>query len=200
MSNVLQREVLVLNKGGIPVGVTTVEKAIRQVCKFHQDGKTPKARIIHPEDFQHFEWKDWAELVPTEGSDVIRGGRHRVMVPEIIVLTKYDKLHRHETNFSRRALMRRDNYQCQYCGDMPGSEELSLDHVMPKSRGGRTNWENVVCACVDCNSKKANRTPEEAGMKLQCKPSKPNLPISRRSVRRYKSWQTFLDAAYWEVT
>jgi 5-methylcytosine-specific restriction endonuclease McrA len=91
-------------------------------------------------------------------------------------------------------------HNCQYCGTRPGSEELTLDHIMPRSRGGKTTWENVVCACVSCNSKKADRTPAEAGMKLRTKPVKPTLSICRRQAIKCESWKHFISEVYWATT
>lgn len=100
--------------------------------------------------------------------------------------------------FSRASVLARDGYQCQYCGEERSSEELTLDHVVPRAQGGRTCWTNIVIACVDCNARKSNRTPPEAGMKLRAKPYEPKwVPrfrheISGRSVpeilRSYLYW------------
>ena len=86
-----------------------------------------------------------------------------VEIPEVILLSTYGKVPRIEVSFSRKNLYRRDGHACQYCGTHRPSSELSIDHVLPRSRGGRTTWENCVLACVRCNSKKADRTPREVG-------------------------------------
>ena len=75
---------------------------------------------------------------------------------------------------SRRTILARDNYTCQYCGATPGRANLTLDHIIPRSRGGPTNWDNVVAACKPCNMRKGNRTPEEAGLALHRRPGRPN--------------------------
>lgn len=76
---------------------------------------------------------------------------------------------------SRRAVLLRDNFTCQYCGGQPGKEHLTLDHIIPRSRGGRMDWENVVTACAPCNRRKANRTPDEANMRLLSVPVRPRF-------------------------
>ena len=104
--------------------------------------------------------------------------------------------------FNRRNLFARDSNRCQYCGRKFPPAELSLDHVMPRSRGGATNWENVVCSCVKCNVKKGGRTPEEARMHLIKPPAKPKrspLLTVKLGNPKYRSWKSFLDDAYWTV-
>ena len=89
--------------------------------------------------------------------------RLRLRVPEVIVLAEYDRLPTAAVTFSRRNIFKRDHWTCQYCGAQPGSEELTIDHVLPRSQGGISTWENCVLACVACNKRKADRTPEQAG-------------------------------------
>lgn len=92
----------------------------------------------------------------------------------VIVLGRYNGVPRRELAFNRRNIYRRDGFQCQYCGNKPGLKYLSIDHVIPVSKGGVTNWENCVVACVRCNTRKGNRTPEQANMPLSTDPGKPN--------------------------
>ncbi len=107
---------------------------------------------------------------------VIRSAAMSVPVPLVIRLLHYVRVPRNlPLPLSRRALLLRDEFTCQYCGAQPGREHLTIDHVVPRSRGGRTEWENVVIACEDCNRRKGNRTPEEAGMKLRRKPYRPRF-------------------------
>lgn len=106
-----------------------------------------------------------------------------------------------EVKFTRHNVFERDGYFCQYCGEKYDTAYLNLDHVIPKERGGKTTWENVVCSCIRCNSKKGNRTPQEAGMKLLKKPKKPKwrpLFISGKFPID-ESWERFLDINRWEV-
>jgi 5-methylcytosine-specific restriction endonuclease McrA len=103
--------------------------------------------------------------------------------------------------FSRRNIFRRDRYTCQYCGEQRALRDLTIDHVVPRSREGRSTWENCVVACVSCNSRKANRLPAEAGMRLNREPRRPSwmasIDISR--PERQESWNRFLSRAYWDV-
>ena len=114
----------------------------------------------------------------------------------------YDKLPRQDVKFNRRNIYARDGNRCQYCGKKMPTTELSLDHVVPKSQGGKSTWDNIVCCCVKCNVKKGGRTPEQAHMHLITKPVKPKRsPVIniRLADERYSSWKQFLDNAYWTV-
>ena len=89
---------------------------------------------------------------------------------------------------------------CQYCGVKPGSEELTIDHIVPRAQGGVTSWENCALACVKCNSFKADRTPRQAGMKLATVPKKPRMQFFRTdNLKKVKSWEAFLGASYWDI-
>ncbi len=134
------------------------------------------------------------------GKDYIRHAKGVFLVPEVIILNSpYDKVPAPRNTFSRRTLFRRDGYRCQFCGCQPGTEELTIDHVLPRSQGGITSWENCVLACISCNAKKANRTPEEAKMKLLSVPAKPRYVTLKQELVRIDSWQAFLGEAYWTV-
>ena len=131
------------------------------------------ARVVDPHDYQLYTWADWSQLSPREGELFIQAVRLRLRVPEVITLTDYDRLPTAAVSFSRRNIFKRDHYTCQYCGVQPGSEELTIDHVIPRSQGGTSTWENCVLACVACNKRKADRTPQQAGMQLRKPPVRP---------------------------
>jgi len=123
-------------------------------------------------------------------------------VPRIMRLIFYDRLPRKDVKFNRRNIFARDGGRCQYCGKKFPSSELSLDHVLPRSQGGKTTWDNVVCCCLACNVRKGGRTPQQSHMKLIVKPHKPRrCPVInvKLSNVRYRSWKQFLDHAYWSV-
>ena len=128
--------------------------------------------------------------------------RFEIAVPRILRLLVYDRLPQQTVKFNRRNIYARDRNRCQYCGRRFPTTELSLDHVVPRSIGGKTTWGNVVCCCVACNVRKGGRTPDRSGMKLIVKPIKPRRsPVLqlRLTSARYASWKQFLDAAYWNV-
>ena len=108
----------------------------------------------------------------------LRGPSTTMMVPAVVRLTKGAVSTKQSVRFSRMNVFTRDKFRCQYCGDKKPVRQLNYDHVVPRVKGGKTVWENIVTACYACNSKKGSRTPEAAGMKLLRKPVKPAyLPV-----------------------
>jgi 5-methylcytosine-specific restriction endonuclease McrA len=198
MSVLTQRKVLVLNRGWNPVAVVTLERAMCLLCATYSNDE-PKARIMDPTtDFKLWTWEDWAKLIPSDGEVAIHSAKASFRIPEIVLLSRYNKLPQQRVHFSRRTIYRRDANQCQYCSVKPGTLELSIDHILPRSRGGKTTWENCVLACTRCNKKKADRTPEECGMTLTRKPKKPHFTFYNGDYR-CKSWESVLGICYWET-
>lgn len=199
MSRTLSQQVLVLNKSWIPIGTVPLQRAI--VMLFSEtDGGDPKAKIVEPSSYATFTWADWSKLKPVATDEVIKAANVVFRCPEVIQLANYNKIPQPKAHFSRRTLFKRDKYVCQYCHTRPMTESLTIDHVMPKSRGGNTSWENCVLSCVECNVRKANRTPDEAGMKLYKQPKKPSTTLFRADLLKpVKSWEAFIGLAYWSV-
>ncbi|MEZ5945158.1 MAG: HNH endonuclease [Planctomycetaceae bacterium] len=190
---VLDRPTLVLNRNWQPVGVATVAKSL---VKLWND----TARIVDPDDYCQYSWSDWAQLIPADDELVIRTRSSRLRVPEVIVLTSYDRLPSNAVTFSRRNIFKRDRFTCQYCLKQPGSDELTIDHVIPRAQGGTSTWENCVLACVECNAKKADRTPDQARMPLRREPVRPVWkPLYGSHRMRIDSWSKFVSEAYWTV-
>jgi 5-methylcytosine-specific restriction endonuclease McrA len=194
---VLQQSALVLNRNWAPIQTTTVKEAISLVAK-------GSALVIEPETFRTHDLRSWNDVsrakARIEGA-VIRSARLALVAPEVIVLTAYAGQGERAVVFSRRNLFKRDHYTCQYCGAQPGPQELTIDHVLPRSKGGYSAWENCVLACVACNARKANRTPEQAGLGLRRTPRKPSWKALAQfpSRERRESWAQFLSRSYWEV-
>ena len=193
MTSVLQRPTLVLNRNWQPVNVATVARAL--VLLWNES-----ARVVDPTDYQTLSWKDWSQLRPAEGDAFVQAIRFKIRVPEIITLNEYDRLPTTAVTFSRRNIFKRDKYVCQYCHKQTGSEDLTIDHVVPRAQGGDSRWENCVLACVDCNHRKADRTPDEAGMPLRRNPRRPDWkPLYAMHDMRIESWSKFVSEAYWNV-
>src|SRR5438270_9772617 len=154
----LSTSVLVLNRLYQPVHVTSVRRALILLCR-------GAAKAVD-EQYQTFDFESWAELAAAVHEDSIRTTRKRIRIPRVILLQAYDHLPRARVRFSRLNIYARDRNTCQYCGRRPKRPELNLDHVIPRSRGGVTSWENVLCSCVACNLRRGGGTPGEARMKL----------------------------------
>jgi 5-methylcytosine-specific restriction endonuclease McrA len=191
--NSLQKPVLVLNKNWQPVHVATVARALILLWK-------DAARVVDAANYQTFSWDDWSRLRVREGDPFMSGVSVRLRVPEVITLTGYDRVPRRAVTFSRRNIFKRDRFQCQYCGANPGGEELTIDHVTPRAQGGVSSWTNCVLACVNCNKRKADRTPKQAGMTLREAPVRPTWkPVYADHRVRLESWSKFISEAYWNV-
>jgi 5-methylcytosine-specific restriction endonuclease McrA len=188
----LDTPTLVLNKHWAAITTTPVRQALILVFR-------AAARVICPESYEIYDLEGWlsrsAKTAPTLArSRVIRSPGCSFEVPEVILLSVYGGIPRMEVAFSRRNLYRRDGLRCQYCNSDHSTSDLSIDHVMPRSRGGKTSWENCVLACVRCNTKKANRTPKESGLPLRRKPRRPSWSPLTEIVpqARPPSWARFL--------
>lgn len=193
MNSVLSNKCLLLNKSWAPLRIITLRKALTLVFK-------EAAMIIDYPSYQEFTWDDWSQLRPKATDEAICAGRIFLRVPEIVKVLRYDRIPQPKQTFSRRTLYKRDHMTCQYCGRKPPPDEWTIDHVLPVSQGGKTTFENCVLACYSCNSKKANRTPEQAHMKLLTVPKAPSLNAFRGElVKPIKSWQAFISEAYWNV-
>lgn len=193
----LGRPVLVLNKNWNPIQTTSVREAVGLVAK-------GSAWVLEPHTYERHDLLSWNDVsrAKNEFEDArIRSQYLALVPPEVIVLTGYQGLGERAVVFSRRNLFKRDRYTCQYCGCQPGPQELTVDHIFPKSRGGKSTWENCILACVACNKKKANRTPAEAGMTMRKVPKKPSWKTLAQvhPKQRRESWEQFLGRAYWEV-
>lgn len=177
--SMLNSKVLVLNKHWIAIATTDVAHAISLCFNEYKHGPYKgqlKASVVDVETYQPFTWTEWSEIDLTTEDEVIKSAKQMFKLPKVILLNHYDRLPAKSSKFSRRKVYKRDNYICQYCSKaIYDHEECTLDHVMPRSRGGDTSWENTVLACVKCNFKKANKTPTEAQMPLRRLPQKPKF-------------------------
>jgi 5-methylcytosine-specific restriction endonuclease McrA len=150
--------------------------------------------------FTFHEWRDFSAHEPN--TECIHAISFKIRIPRVIVLLLFDRLPKKEVKFTRHNIFERDRNTCQYCGRACDRKDLNLDHVTPRDRGGPTSWENIVCSCIECNTRKANRTPTEAGMHLIRKPKRPKWrPFVQVDIGlpRHDSWRHFLDLAYWNV-
>ena len=154
----LHHPVLVLNASYEPINICAARRAIVLVLK----------GLAHPEEMS---------------AQTLHAARRQFPVPSVIRLLEYRRIPHQNRALSRKNILMRDRYVCQYCGRGGQSATLTLDHVIPRSRGGETAWENLVACCHECNNRKGSRTPEEANMKLARIPRPFSLHTSRHLIR-----------------
>ncbi|HXE63368.1 MAG TPA: HNH endonuclease [Bryobacteraceae bacterium] len=154
----LQKPVLVLNASYEPINICAARRAVVLVLKGIAAAEEITSHSVH-------------------------SSRRSVRVPSVIRLLEYRRIPHQTRALSRKNIMMRDRYTCQYCAKTMPAAELTLDHVIPRSRAGESAWENLVACCHHCNNRKGSRTPEEAGMKLARQPRPFSLHTSRHLMR-----------------
>ena len=223
MTDVLNRPTLVLNRNWQAINVATVARALIMLWN-------ESAKVVDPVDYQLYDWNDWSKLVPDRDEPFVQAVRQRFRVPEVVTLTEFDRLPAAAVTFSRRNVFKRDRFTCQYCGrqgrshygnggdaggietasstrsqgNRPrlqlGGDELTIDHVVPRARGGESSWTNCVLACLECNKRKADRTPAQAKVRLRKEPVRPTWkPLYSEHASRMESWSKFISEAYWNA-
>lgn len=163
----LNRMVLVLNTSYEGVSIVSAKRAMILICK-------------------------GAAVVQEASPYFLRTPSMSLPLPSVIRLVTYRYVPRHTRAVSRKSIMERDGHACQYCREKLPVSKLTMDHVMPKSRGGRSSWENLVASCYPCNNKKANRTPEESGMELARRPLPFSIHAKHRAAASDPLWNPYL--------
>jgi 5-methylcytosine-specific restriction endonuclease McrA len=188
VGELLNTKVLVLNRSFLPVHITSVRRALTLLyCEI---------ALAVDTEYRTFDFKSWMHLEPR--GETLGLVSRSMRLPRVILLRGFDRVPRREVRFSRYNVYARDRGQCQYCGRRFPRSELNLDHVVPRSRGGTSAWENVVCSCVVCNRTKGSRTPHEAGMRLVRPPYRPQwtpFVVETYRQRRHADWLPFLSVA-----
>lgn len=191
-----QNIVLVLNRNWQAINTRTPAEAF---CQMATD--TATALDIQGNDSRYAgqmvptKWEDWQQLPVRDGDASVGTARGPIRVPTVIVVANFAKVPKKRPKFNSRNIWERDGGRCQYTGRNLRPGEGNIDHVVPRSRGGATDWENCVLASRDVNSRKADRTPEEAGMKLLQQPkTPPEVPVTMllRNVHDIADWDPFL--------
>ena len=207
----LDTPVLLLNRNYAALRVITARRAFTLLCKdlaevVHVEGESTAAT------FSNYGFEEWLEVSAIQhelepaAHDWVRTVQLSIAVPRVLRLLVYDRLPRFQVRLSRRTIFERDGHQCQYCKRYFRGGDLSVDHVLPRARGGGDSWENLVTACIRCNAAKGDRTPSEAGMPLARAPRRPapdtvltNGSMSRghggRNEPHYAAWRVFLPHA-----
>jgi 5-methylcytosine-specific restriction endonuclease McrA len=201
MEFALDQPVLVLNRLWQAVNIIGARRAFGLLARGH-------AQVVYNDEdnFRTFSMLDWMDFSvsnpPLAAIETVHTPTRTIRLPRVILLTFFDKLPCKELKLTRNNVFERDKNTCQYCARVMPREQLNLDHVIPRDVGGKTTWENIVCSCIPCNSRKANRLPHAAHMRLIRKPMRPKWrPVISLVLgnQHREMWRDFLDLAYWNV-
>lgn len=200
----LDQNVLVLNKHYTALRIISARRAISMLYRNHAEVVDCQSGLYSNHNFNSWcEVSEFKRSFRPDEHDWVSTVSYNIAVPKIVRLLVFDRLPRREVKLNRRNIFARDSNKCQYCGKKYPLPELSLDHILPKSMGGLSSWENLVCACTKCNFKKGGRTPKQANMKLITKPIRPKrnpvIHLHLSNSAKYESWKAFLNEAYWSV-
>jgi 5-methylcytosine-specific restriction endonuclease McrA len=183
----LEAPVLVLNRHFHPVRVTRARRAL--MLLYIGAGKALDT------SYEAHDFHRWSQLEPIDGYEVIGTSSGALCIPRLLLLSRYGRVPSTTIRLSRRNVYMRDDYTCQYCGRHMASKDLNLDHVMPRSQGGKATWENLVTSCRRCNFIKGSATPEGAGMRLLRIPHRPAwsaAAVLAAAPRHFTEWEPFL--------
>lgn len=194
IATITDGSVLVLNRNWIAIHIASARKAVSLLYR-------GLAKVVLPDDYSTYTFDNWKQLSRNAVSGYISTVSFKFVIPEVIVLTLYGGIPRKDMPLTRKAIFERDDNTCQYCGKRTRRENLTIDHVIPKSRGGSDNWSNLVLACLACNAVKRDSVPVEVGMRLIRQPRKPrwvpHVGLHIEALRR-PSWQKFVNTDYWK--
>jgi 5-methylcytosine-specific restriction endonuclease McrA len=192
MSHLNRTTVLVLNRNWQAIHVKSPAEALSMMYTDSATGLD----ILGEDQMIPYKWKDWIKLPYEEESEYIKTINGDIKIPKIIVLCKFNKVPMKRPKFSLSGVWVRDGGICQYTGKKLSKNEGNVDHVLPRSRGGKTDWSNCVLTHKEINAQKANRTPEEAGLKLIKPPTIPkHMPTTFyiKNKHNIKEWELFLN-------
>jgi 5-methylcytosine-specific restriction endonuclease McrA len=184
----LSLPVLVINRLYQPVQITSARRAVLLLYG--------GSALALDDGGELHDFPSWRRQPVRDGDDAIPVVGGALRVPRVVHLRRYDRARRPVVRLTRKNVMLRDGYLCQYCALRLPTRDLNIDHVMPRSRGGPDSWENLVTACRECNLRKGRRTPEEASMRLLRAPFAPRWTVTMQILmgvqRPVKEWQPFL--------
>ena len=205
--NLKSFNVLVLNSVWMPIGITSYQKALICLCSENNGQPAAKALDISYKqlengsyDFnevtsiQPVDFEKWMELPIRSYDRIVRTAHRQIRLPNVILTLQFSKMPMRQPRATQKAILERDNFTCQYSGVKLPKSKLNIDHILPKSRKGKEDWLNLVACSKEINSKKGNKTNEEAGLSLIRKPTKP-LPIPASHLIReikHREWNLFI--------
>jgi 5-methylcytosine-specific restriction endonuclease McrA len=191
MMNLTSASVLILNRCWQAIHVKSAAEALSMMYV----GNATGLDITGYDNMIPYKWENWVSLPFDEKSDYISTVRGQIKVPKVIVLCEYDKVPRRRPKFSSKAIWNRDEGICQYTGRKLTPNEANIDHILPRSKGGRTTWTNCVLSHKEVNHKKGNKTPEEAGLRLIRQPYEPRAVPTIFYINNHQNipeWDIFL--------
>lgn len=195
MNALLEQPVLVLNRFWQPIHTCSVRRSLHLLCLGH-------AHVVQVEGEEKFQthdilsWVGYSRQTALAEENLIHAARIALRIPKVIVLMVYDRLPRLDVKFTRRNIFLRDQFTCQYCQKIFPEYQLNLDHVIPRDKGGKTTWENIVTSCFRCNTRKANKLPHEVNMHPVTSPFAPRWrPLFglHENGLADQSWEYFLN-------
>lgn len=193
MNDILNKAiVLVLNRNWQAINIRTPQEAFCQMAT----GVATALEIEGENHIRPVNWDEWITLPIRDGDNQVRTARGAIRVPTVIVAVNYARVPKKRPKLSAKNIRERDGNRCQYTGRVLKPDEGSLDHVLPRSRGGKDTWENLVWAAKEVNQRKADRLPHEAGLKLLTVPRAPKeLPATAliRNAHGVAEWKLFLN-------
>jgi len=196
MNILTKATVLVLNRNWQAINVRTPQEAFCMMATNVATGlEIERGDGARAEALRPVTWEEWITLPIREQDEAVHTVRGEIRVPTVIVAVNYAKVPKKRPKLCARTIRERDGNRCQYTGRVLRPDEGSLDHVVPRSRGGKDAWENLVWSAKEVNQKKADRLPHEAGLKLLSKPRVPKeLPVSAliRNTAAVEDWKLFL--------
>lgn len=194
----MNQSTLVLNKSFAAVHICGMEKVMAMMF-------TGEAEAVD-ENLQCYNFKDWVELSAMMGENrngFVNTVTMKIAVPDVVRLLRFNKLPQRQVKFTRENVYRHYKKKCCYCAKTLTTFELTYDHVIPRAKGGKSEWKNIVLSCKPCNARKADKTPGEAGMRLLVQPSRPEWKGSgtlcvMAPAPMPVSWQQLIDRAFWD--
>lgn len=195
----MSSDVLVLNRNFYAVHITNWRRAFSMLYLDH-------ARVVD-EEYRTYDFSDWKEIsqyLENHPGGYVHTPAFKIAIPDVIALKIYDQVPASEVKFTRRNIYEHYAHRCCYCGKKFSTKDLNLDHIIPRSKGGLSTWDNVVTSCISCNIKKGDLLPQEANMKVHFQASKPKWKgaqslVLHSSIKFKASWQKFIDNVYWNV-
>ena len=198
MNDILTKSiVLVLNRNWQAINISTPQEAFCQMATNVSTGlEIELANGARAEALRPVTWDEWITLPIRPQDNAVKTVRGPIRVPTVIVAVNFAKVPKKRSKLGARAIRERDGNRCQYTGRMLRTDEGNLDHVLPRSRGGKDTWENLVWSSKDVNARKGNRLPHEVGLKLLTVPRAPKeLPVTAliRNAHGIPKWKLFVN-------